>query len=161
MARFRWLNACTLCTLTITGIWSQIKRAPASNKKRKTYEVDGPARPNAMPLDQRARQVFSYFKKYNYEVKGTGEVITFVGLYAADKGQAAAVTFYTFCGASYAKPLGLLSAATSCLGDAFQLYHLGGSFSAVHHPQAPARSCTQFCNTCRTRLQQIEHTSPL
>lgn len=99
MARFRWLNACTLCTLTITGIWSQIKRAPASNKKRKTYEVDGPARPNAMPLDQRARQVFSYFKKYNYEVKGTGEVITFVGLYAADKGQAAAVTFYTFCGA--------------------------------------------------------------
>ncbi len=27
-----------------------------------------------------------------------GEVITFAGLYAADKGQAAAVTFYTFVG---------------------------------------------------------------
>ena len=35
-------------------------------------------------------------QNYNYEVKGTGEVITFVGLYAANKGQAAAVTFYTF-----------------------------------------------------------------
>eukprot|EP00955_Chlamydomonas_euryale_P088966 364426-Chlamydomonas_euryale.AAC.32 len=37
-------------------------------------------------------------KKYNYEVQSTGEVITFAGLYAADKGQAAAVTFYTFFG---------------------------------------------------------------
>lgn len=31
-------------------------------------------------------------------MKETGEVITFEGIYAADKGQAAAVTFYTFCG---------------------------------------------------------------
>ncbi len=36
--------------------------------------------------------------RYNYEVKEMGEVITFAGLYAADKGQAAAVTFYTFVG---------------------------------------------------------------
>jgi hypothetical protein len=41
-----------------------------------------------------------YFKSYNYSVKETGEVITFVGTYAADKGQAAAVTFYTFVGES-------------------------------------------------------------
>jgi hypothetical protein len=49
-----------------------------------------------MAVDDRARQIFQYFKRYNYEVKGTGDVITFVGLYAADRGQAAAVTFYTF-----------------------------------------------------------------
>jgi hypothetical protein len=79
-----------------TGIWSQVKRAPVASKKRKTFEVDGPARTGAMPIDDRARQIFAYFKKYNYEVKGLGDVITFTGLYAADKGQAAAVTFYTF-----------------------------------------------------------------
>ena len=49
-----------------------------------------------MAADDRARQIFQYFKKYNYEVKGTGEVITFSGLYASSNGQAAAVTFYTF-----------------------------------------------------------------
>lgn len=42
----------------------------------------------------------SYFKKYNYQVKESGEVITFEGIYAADRGQAAAVTFYTFAGAA-------------------------------------------------------------
>lgn len=87
-----------LFLMSVPGIWSQVKRAPKANKKRKTFEVDGPARPGSMPIDERARQIFQYFKKYNYEVKGTGDVITFVGLYAADKGQAAAVTFYTFCG---------------------------------------------------------------
>ena len=51
-----------------------------------------------MPLDARARQIFSYFKRYNYQIKETGEVITFEGIYAADRGQAAAVTFYTFAG---------------------------------------------------------------
>ena len=80
-----------------SGIWSQVKRAPQSSKKRKVYEVDGPGRPGSVAIDDRARQVFQYFKKYNYDVKGTGEVITFAGLYAADRGQAAAVTFYTFC----------------------------------------------------------------
>ena len=87
-----------LFLMSVPGIWSQVKRAPQANKKRKTFEVDGPARSGAMPMDDRARQIFSYFKRYNYTVKDTGEVISFVGLYAADKGQAAAVTFYTFIG---------------------------------------------------------------
>jgi len=87
-----------LFLMCVPGIWSQVKRAPVANKKRKVFEVDGPARPGAMAIDDRARKIFQYFKKYNYEVKETGEVITFSGLYAADKGQAAAVTFYTFCG---------------------------------------------------------------
>ena len=75
-----------------------MKRAPKSKLKRKTFEVEGPAKPGSMAVDERARQVFRYFKSFNYEVKETGEVITFVGTYAAERGQAAAVTFYTFVG---------------------------------------------------------------
>ena len=44
------------------GLWSQIKRAPKSKRVRKVYEVPGPAVPGAMPLDDRARQIFQYFK---------------------------------------------------------------------------------------------------
>ncbi len=62
------------------------------------YEVDGPARQGALALDDRARQLFVYFKKYNYEVRETGEVIKFVGNYKASRGQAAALVFYVFCG---------------------------------------------------------------
>lgn len=40
-----------------------------------------------MPLDARARQIFDYFKSYNYTVKGTGEVITFQGRYQASIGE--------------------------------------------------------------------------
>lgn len=87
-----------LFLLTAPGIWSQIKRAPQAVKKRITFEVAGPAVAGAPGLDARARQIFGYFKKYNYQVKETGEVITFEGIYAADRGQAAAVTFYTFVG---------------------------------------------------------------
>lgn len=37
-------------------------------------------------------------KNYNYEVKTTGEVITFAGNYRSSRGQAAAITFYMFVG---------------------------------------------------------------
>lgn len=49
--------------LTHTGIWSQIKRAPKASKKRKVYEVDGPGKPDAISLKDRARQIVAYFKK--------------------------------------------------------------------------------------------------
>jgi hypothetical protein len=81
-------------------LWSQIKRAPKAKKVRKTFEVAGPAKPNAMPLDERARQLFAYFKSYNYEVVETGETIRFAGTYKASRGQAAALIFYVFCGRS-------------------------------------------------------------
>lgn len=81
------------------GLWSQVKRAPKAKQARKVYVVDGPACMGAMALDDRARQLFGYFKKYNYEVKETGEVIRFVGNYKASRGQAAALVFYVFCGA--------------------------------------------------------------
>lgn len=37
-------------------------------------------------------------KSYNYDVKSTGEVITFEGNYRSTRGQAAAITFYMFIG---------------------------------------------------------------
>lgn len=47
----------------LAGIWSQIKRAPVASKKRKVYEVPGPAQEGAMPLKDRAKQIVAYFKK--------------------------------------------------------------------------------------------------
>jgi len=82
----------------LAGLWSQVKRAPKAKRVRKVYEVPGPAVPGAMPLDARARQIFAYFKANNYEVADRGEVIKFVGTYAASRGQAAALVFYVFCG---------------------------------------------------------------
>lgn len=87
-----------LFLMSVPGIWSQVKRAPKANRKRKTFEVAGPGVAGAVPIDERARQLFAYFKSYNYKVKESGEVIVFEGIYAADRGQAAAVTFYTFVG---------------------------------------------------------------
>ena len=88
-----------LRVLVFEGLWSLIKRAPKATKKRKVFEVEGPGVVGGMRLDVRARTIFQYFKKYNYEVKETGDVIRFVGQYAASKGQAAALVFYTFLGA--------------------------------------------------------------
>lgn len=81
-----------------SGLWSQIKRAPKAKRVRKTFETKGPKEEGSLPLDQRARQIFSYFKKYNYDVKDTGDVIRFTGNYKASRGQAAALTFYVFMG---------------------------------------------------------------
>jgi hypothetical protein len=47
----------------IAGIWSQVKRAPKANKKRKVFEVAGPAAEGAAPLKERARAIMTYFKK--------------------------------------------------------------------------------------------------
>jgi hypothetical protein len=69
------------------GLWSLIKRSPKAKIKRKTFEVAGPAKEGAVPLDARAREIFAYFKKYNYSVKSTGEVIVFEGNYQASAGE--------------------------------------------------------------------------
>ncbi|EFN50526.1 hypothetical protein CHLNCDRAFT_33426, partial [Chlorella variabilis] len=87
-----------LFVMTVPGLWSLIKRSPKAKIKRKTFEVAGPGNPAALPLDVRARQIFDYFKKYNYEVKERGEVITFEGTYAASASQASALVLYTLVG---------------------------------------------------------------
>lgn len=89
------VERCQRISTPSTGLWSLIKRAPKAKIRRKTFEVAGPAQADAMPLDARARAIFSYFKKYNYTVKSTGDVICFEGTYAASASQAAALTLYT------------------------------------------------------------------
>uniref|UniRef100_A0A061S4Z6 Uncharacterized protein n=1 Tax=Tetraselmis sp. GSL018 TaxID=582737 RepID=A0A061S4Z6_9CHLO len=85
-----------LFVITLPGLWSLIKRAPKAKVAKRTYAVDGPGVEGSVPLDDRARQIFAYFKKYNYTVAETGEVITFEGLYGASKSQAASLVAYTF-----------------------------------------------------------------
>ena len=84
-----------LFLVTLPGLWSLIKRSPKAKVRRKTFEVAGPAVEGHVPLDSRARQIFNYFKTYNYAVKSTGEVIVFEGNYKASVGQAAALVLYT------------------------------------------------------------------
>lgn len=84
-----------LFLVTLPGLWSLIKRSPKAKVRRKTFEVAGPAVEGHVPLDSRARQIFNYFKTYNYTVKATGEVIVFEGNYKASVGQAAALVLYT------------------------------------------------------------------
>ncbi|KAG7668610.1 hypothetical protein Ndes2526B_g03769 [Nannochloris sp. 'desiccata'] len=85
-----------LFVMTLPGLWSLIKRAPKAKIKRKTFEVPGPSAKETMPIDERAKQIFTYFKNYNYNVKSTGEVITFEGNYKASISQASALVAYTF-----------------------------------------------------------------
>ncbi|KAK9831719.1 hypothetical protein WJX74_006981 [Apatococcus lobatus] len=86
-----------LFLLSVPGLYSLVKRAPKAKRKRITFEVAGPSKSN-VPLDARARSIFAYFKKYNYEVVETGDVIKFKGQYKASRGQAAAISFYVFVG---------------------------------------------------------------
>ncbi|PNH08856.1 hypothetical protein TSOC_004568 [Tetrabaena socialis] len=134
-----------LFLMSVPGIWSQVKRAPQSAKKRLTFEVPGPSVEGAMSLDERAGQIFRYFKRYNYTVKETGEVITFEGIYAADKGQAAAVTFYTFIGlASVALVLATLVPSggnwwygMTLISPAAYVYYMSkGTRPEQEHPEA-------------------------
>eukprot|EP00471_Norrisiella_sphaerica_P001512 CAMPEP_0184481212 /NCGR_PEP_ID=MMETSP0113_2-20130426/2751_1 /TAXON_ID=91329 /ORGANISM="Norrisiella sphaerica, Strain BC52" /LENGTH=308 /DNA_ID=CAMNT_0026860187 /DNA_START=29 /DNA_END=955 /DNA_ORIENTATION=- len=85
-----------LFVLAFPGVWSQIKRAPKANVKRATFEVAGPSAPNGVETDTIAKKLFGYMLKYNYAVKDRGQVITFAGKYASDKGQAAFITAFTF-----------------------------------------------------------------
>ena len=69
-----------------------------AGRQRRVVGVNAQRHLERPAVDARAKQIFAYFKSYNYRVKEAGEVITFEGIYKADRGQAAAVTFYTFCG---------------------------------------------------------------
>lgn len=57
-----------------------MKRAPKANRKRKTFEVPGPSAPGAMPMDQRASIIFSYFKSYNYKVRDLSDLVIWLDL---------------------------------------------------------------------------------
>ncbi len=80
---------------------TQLTRAATLTRlqiERKTFEVPGPGAPGAMSLDERARALFAFFKRNNYAVASTGEVITFEGTIQPERGTAAYITFCAFVG---------------------------------------------------------------
>ena len=69
-----------------------------------------------MPLDERAKALFAYFKRNNYAPTSSGEVITFEGNIAPERGTAAYITFCAFIGLGSAALV--LSIAQPAIGDA-------------------------------------------
>lgn len=136
-----------LFLFTLPGLWSLIKRSPKAKIKRKTFEVAGPAVAGHMPLDTRARQIFNYFKNYNYAVKETGEVIVFEGNYRASVGQAAALVLYTAI--SLASTALVLSIAAP----------FGGNWWYLMTLISPAAGAYYFKNANRTEEFQVKMTT--
>lgn len=136
-----------LFLFTLPGLWSLIKRSPKAKMKRKTFEVAGPAVAGHMPLDTRARQIFNYFKNYNYSVKETGEVIVFEGNYRASVGQAAALVLYTAI--SLASTALVLSIAAP----------FGGNWWYLMTLISPAAGAYYFKNADRTEEFQVKMTT--
>ena len=83
-----------LFVLSAPGLWSLVKRSAKSKVGRKTFEVVvEPVRGELMPLDELAREVSMFFKRNNYVIADAGEVITFEGNIAPERGTAAYITF--------------------------------------------------------------------
>ena len=106
-----------LFVLSAPGLYSLVKRSAKSKITRKTFEIPGPkaAGDAALPLDDVAREISMYFKRNNYVVADAGEVITFEGNIAPERGTAA---YITFCIA-----IGLL-----CVGLVCSIALPGGNF---------------------------------
>ena len=105
-----------LFVLSAPGLYSLVKRSAKSKIERKTFELPGPkAEKGAMELDDVAKEIFVYFKRNNYVVAEAGEVITFEGNIAPERGTAA---YITFCVA-----IGLL-----CVGLVCSIALPGGNF---------------------------------
>jgi hypothetical protein len=80
-------------------LYSLVKRSAKSKVARKSFELDGPAVPNARSQDDIAREVSGFFRRNNYVVAGEpGEVITFEGNIAPERGTAAYITFCVLIG---------------------------------------------------------------
>ena len=82
-----------LFVLSAPGLWSLVKRSAKSKIDRKTFEVAGPAAETALPLDELAREISMFFRRNNYVIADAGEVITFEGNIAPERGTAAYITF--------------------------------------------------------------------
>ena len=106
-----------LFVLSAPGLYSLVKRSAKSKITRKTFELPGPkaAGDAALPLDDVAREISMYFKRNNDVVADAGEVITFEGNIAPERGTAA---YITFCIA-----IGLL-----CVGLVCSIALPGGNF---------------------------------
>jgi hypothetical protein len=87
-----------LFVLSAPGLYSLVKRSAKSKIARKTFEVDGPKVEGAMSQDERAREIGAFFRRNNYVVADAGEVITFEGNIAPERGTAAYITFCVLVG---------------------------------------------------------------
>lgn len=83
-----------LFILSVPGVWSLIKRSTKSKIVKKTFLVDGPAKPNSKPLNTVAGEITSFFTRNNYKVADRGEVVTFEGILTPSRSQA---SFLVFC----------------------------------------------------------------
>ena len=87
-----------LFVLSAPGLYSLVKRSAKSKITRKTFELDGPKVPGAASQDEIARDVGAFFRRNNYVVADAGEVITFEGNIAPERGTAAYITFCVLIG---------------------------------------------------------------
>jgi len=97
-AKSSYYTALGLFMLSLPGLWSLVKRSTKSKIVKKTYEIPGPAVPNAVELDDTARKIAGYFKAKNYEMQTAGQKVIFEGKYEPNFGQASYITFCSFLG---------------------------------------------------------------
>ena len=119
-----------LFVLSAPGLYSLVKRSAKSKIARKSFEVDGPSVPGAMTQDEMARDIFAFFKRNNYVVKEAGEVITFEGNIAPERGTAAYITFCVLIGLLC---IGLVCSIALPGGDAWYALALASPLSGKYY----------------------------
>jgi len=119
-----------LFVLSAPGLYSLVKRSAKSKIARKSFEVDGPKVPGAMSQDDMARDIFAFFKRNNYVVKEAGEVITFEGNIAPERGTAAYITFCVLIGLLC---IGLVCSIALPGGDAWYALALASPLSGKYY----------------------------
>ena len=87
-----------LFVLSAPGLYSLVKRSAKSKVVRKTFEIPGPKVEGAASQDDMAREISAFFRRNNYVVADAGEVITFEGNIAPERGTAAYITFCVLIG---------------------------------------------------------------
>lgn len=117
---------------------------------QKVFAVPGPSAADAVPLDERAKALFAYFKRNNYDVvppapgSQATDVITFKGNIQPERGTAAYITFCAFVGLGSAALV--LSIAQPAIGDA--AYWLTGL--------SPAAGAYYWVNAAREEVVKLK-----
>ncbi|CEF98383.1 Protein of unknown function DUF3529 [Ostreococcus tauri] len=119
-----------LFILSAPGLYSLVKRSAKSKIARKTFEVDGPSVRGATPQDELAKDIFTFFKRNNYVVADAGEVITFEGNIAPERGTAAYITFCVLIGLLC---VGLVCSIALPGGDAWYALALASPLSGKYY----------------------------
>jgi len=120
-----------LFVLSAPGLFSLVKRSAKAKVTRKTFELDGPSANGARGQDDIAREVSGFFRRNNYIVAGEpGEVITFEGNIAPERGTAAYITFCVLVGLLC---IGLVCSIALPGGDAWYALALASPLSGKYY----------------------------